>query len=89
MGEAPTISRERPTAPDLVLLMERHTADMPQEHIPRANRQLTRQVSIGGAVVAAATGLVEEELPVLAFELINERQRCIRRHDTFHHDRLP
>ena len=28
MGEAPTISRERPTAPDLALLMERHTADM-------------------------------------------------------------
>lgn len=36
MSAAPTIARERPTAPDLRLLMERHTADMHADTPPES-----------------------------------------------------
>ena len=46
--------------------VERHTTNVAQVHVPCTNRQLARQVGVGGAVVTATAGLVEEKLAVLA-----------------------
>jgi putative acetyltransferase len=40
MGQGPIIARERPTGPDLALLMERHTADMHADTPPESIHML-------------------------------------------------
>ena len=54
----------------------RHAADLAQFDVVRAYGQVGRQIAIGGAVIAAAAGLVEHQRrAVPALELIDQLQR--------------
>jgi hypothetical protein len=65
--------------------VEGAATNLAEEDVASADGDLSRQVAVGGAVVAAAAGLVEHQRTVFLLEELDEFERRFGGNDFFNH----